>query len=82
MDQKTGKIYINPGDEEILQKQLRMLKDGEYDEMKNVSEEERPVILALRDYIKSRAENGRHNISVQEKVAFRLGFQAAKKTYA
>lgn len=82
MDERTGKLYIDPTDQEILDKQLRMLKNDEYDFLKGVPEEERPVMLALRDYKKTRAENGRHSISVYETVAFRLGFKAAKDLYA
>lgn len=82
MNERTGKLYSHPTDQEILDNQLRMLKNDEYDFLKGVSEEERPVMLALRDYKKTRAENGRHSITVHETLAFRLGFKAAKDLYS
>jgi hypothetical protein len=80
MDTRTGKIYMNPTDEELLQKQMTKLTQNEYDILQGLPEEERPVILALKRYEETRAENGRTNISLQEKVAFKLGFKAGKES--
>lgn len=76
MDTRTGKLYLNPSDQEIVEKQLRMLESNEYSFLKGLPEEERPVQLALHDYCKSR----NRVVTLHEKVAFRLGFEAGRKS--
>lgn len=82
MDCKTGKIYLNPTDKELIEKQLRMLESNEYSFLEGLPESERPIALALHDFVKKRAANGRANVSIQERTAFRLGFKAAQDLFA
>jgi hypothetical protein len=80
MDERSGRIYKNPSDEVIIEKQLTRLKNDEYDIVKDLPEEERPVMLALSRYLKERAKLGRTGVGIHERVAFRLGFKAGRES--
>lgn len=80
MEQKSGKIHINPSDDEILRKQMTRLTEMEHNLVKDLPEHERPAVIALQRYLKDRAKLGRTGIGVQEKVAFKLGFKAGRET--